>query len=61
MKNYGERAKPSVPFMNDALGEIDEAYSEMISKDKAKAEWKKVAAIELKTRIQAWMRQLKED
>lgn len=44
-----------------AFKEIDESYSEMGVKDKAKADWKKEAAIELKARIQTWVRQLKED
>lgn len=40
---------------------IDEAHSEPAARDKARAEWKKEAAIELKTSIQTWVRRLKED
>lgn len=70
----GEEAKVGVPspeWIRDrktvheaeirAFNEIDEADEETAMKDKAKAEWKKRVSIELRTRIQAWVRQLKKD
>lgn len=41
--------------------EIDETCSEVAVKDKAKVDRKKAAAMELKSKIQAWVRRLKED